>query len=304
MEETSCIFKTKKSRCKSTPRMDLPLLICQYHLKHYYGLELGYIEIDDVSHVGFAGGFLKPIKGFSVFSRNEVIIPTKKFLDLFLRPSDVQSNEDESKIKNFFLNKRIENYILEYGSSYPDSMDSRHPIEMYRNFIGNEIIDSDPKYKDYYPKLQAAVESSKTQSAVFIRNQPVMKAMENDFLYVKEGNKDEEIKVLNKDKFSLNFSYLLANCLYSEMDIDYSSKSYMDRLHFNTIFINDVGLVATEQIADPMYLILDGRKSGNQMFYQAHVGLLQKQVYDVKYSVKDIPKQYILNEAWKGGQLC
>lgn len=296
MEETTCIFKTKKSRCKSSPRMDLPLLICQHHLKQYYGLELGHVEIDDISHVSFAGSFLKPIKGFSIFSRNEVIIPTKQFLDLRLRPN----NSENKMYKSYTLNKRIEENIRQYGISFPDTMDDRHVIEMYRNFVGAEIVDPDPEMTHHYPKLQAAVESSKTQSAVYIRNQPVSKTLNHNYLYV--GT--DEINIHTNSPFSINFQYLLNNCLYSEMEISYNEGNYIDHIPANTTYVKDVGLVATEQIADPLYLILDGRTSGSQVFYQAHVGLLQKQIQEIKYSVKDIPKQYILNEAWKSGKLC
>ena len=299
MEQNHCVFKTKKSRCKSDARMDLPLLICQQHLKQYYGLELGYVEIDDINHVSFAGSFLKPIKGYSIFNRNEVIIPTKEFFDANTRPGDVDET-NQSFLKKFTMNKRITETIREYAQNFPESMEDRHVIEMYRNLIGPEHADPGPTLKDQLPKLQASVETSKVQSQVYIRTQPVFKTLEHNNLYIE----NQSINIHSSNKFSENFQYLLNNCLYSEMEIDYNEGHYLDVIPPNTIYVERVGLVATEQIADPLYLILDGHTSGSPIFYNAHVTLLPKIVQESKYTVKDIPKQYKLNEAWKGGSLC
>lgn len=299
MEETKCIFKGKKSRCRSEPRKDLPLLICQQHLKQYYGLEVGYEQIDGVKHVSFTGGFLKPIFGYSTFSRNEVIIPTKHFLDLHIRSED-KSAEDNSKYEQYTLNNRILETLREYANEYPDSLEHRHVVEMYRNFIEEAPADIDPTHTDLLPKLQALVEARKKHSEVFIRNQPVSKTLKDNYIYV-NGTKAVNI---TENNWSKNFQYLLNNCLYAQLRINAHGKTYLDNIPFNTTFVDKVGLVATEMIVHPLYLVLEGCSHGSQIYYNAHVGMVQKTIQASKFTVKDVPKQYTLNEVWKSGNLC
>lgn len=299
MEETKCIFKGKKSRCRSEPRKDLPLLICQQHLKQYYGLEVGYEQIDGVKHVSFTGGFLRPIFGYSTFSRNEVIIPTKHFLDLNIHTED-KDTKDSELLERFTLNNRIVETLREYANDYPDTMDHRHVVEMYRNFVADENADTDPIHTENLPVLQAIVEARKKHSEVFIRNQPVSRTLKDNLLYT---DKQMALSIIDM-KLSKNFQYLLNNILYSEFKIQAYGTSYLDMIPFNTTFIPNVGLVATEMIVHPLYLVIEGRSSGSPIYYNAHVGLIPKTIQPFKYTVKDVPKQYTLNEAWKGGTLC
>lgn len=76
VENRACIFVTKNSRCKTTARKNLPLLICEYHLRQYFGLEVGYVRIDGKSEVGIVGGFLKPVIG-KMIKQGTIIVPTK-----------------------------------------------------------------------------------------------------------------------------------------------------------------------------------------------------------------------------------
>lgn len=297
MEETKCIFQGKKSRCKSEPRKDLPLLMCQQHLKQYYGLEVGYEMIDGVKHVAFAGGFLKPIFGYSTFNRNEVIIPTKYFMDLNIRTEDRSSNDTQNLLEKYKLNNRIDETLREYASSFPDTMEHRHVVEMYRNFMEEAEADTDPTHKDNLPKLQALVEAKKKQSEVYIRNQPVSQTLKDNTIFIAgKGHK------ITERGWSKNFQYLLNNCMYAEFQV--GANSYLDHIPANTTFIEKVGLVATEMIVHPLYLVIDGQSIGSAIYYNAHVGLVQKLMQPSKFTVRDIPRQYTLNEAWKGGTLC
>lgn len=300
MEESKCIFRGKKSRCRSEPRKDLPLLMCQQHLKQYYGLEVGYEQIDGVKHVAFAGGFLRPIFGYSSFSRNEVIIPTKHFLDLHIRSEDKVNEAGEGLMEKYTLNNRIVETLREYANEYPNSIDHRHVIEMYRNFMEESPADVDPKHTDSMPTLQALVEARKKHSEVFIRNQPVSKTLKDNHV-IMGGKKPVNI---TEAGWSKNFQYLLNNCLYAQFQIMVDGKKYLDNIPFNATFVEKVGLVATEMIVHPLYLVIEGHASGSTIFYNAHVGLVQKVIQPAKYTVKDVPKQYTLNEAWKGGTLC
>lgn len=295
--EPYCIFKTKKSRCRSSVRKDLPLLICEQHLKQYYGLEVGYVEIDDVSNIGLSGGLLKPIKGYSIFSRNQVIVPTRNFFDMVYRSMDV--SDETGLTRKYSLSNRIQETVREYASSFPDSMEHRQVIETYRNFIESDDVNPGPKQTDELSKLQAAVQANKTRSEVYIRNQPVNKTLLHNLINV--NGKPTNMESL---KWSKNFQYMVANCMFSAMEIQANQKQYIDWLQFNVQFVPNVGLVATETIADPAFLVIDGFTSGSQIFYNAHVGLLPKIVHDSKYTIKDFPQQYALNEAFKGGTVC
>lgn len=297
MVETKCIFQGKKSRCRSDPRRDLPLLMCQQHLKQYYGLEVGNELIDGVKQVAYAGALLRPILDFSIFSRNEVIFPTKYFMDLNIRPKDMSNIDTYNLLGKYTLNKTIERTIQEYANTFPDSIEHRHVVEMYRNFMEGDDVDTDPNHKDHLPKLQALVEAKKKLSEVFIRNQPVSQTLKDNFIFI--GGKAYNI---TERKWSKNFQYLLNNCMYAEWQI--GPNMYLDHIPANVAFIEKVGLVATEMIVYPVYLVIDGLSIASSIYYNAHVGLIDKIIQQSKYNLSDIPRQYILDEAWKGGTLC
>lgn len=271
--------------------------MCEQHLKQYYGLEVGYVEIDDVGNIGLSGGLLKPIKGYNIFNRNQVIIPTRNFFDMVYRSMDVPDTAGLTRV--YAMSNRIQETVREYATSFPDSMEHRQVIEMYRNFIESDNVNPGQKQTDELSRLQAAVQAKKTSSEVYIRNQPVNQTLPHNVINVKG-----KPNAINKMKWSLNFQYLLNNCMFSAMEIQVNTKTYLDWLPFNVQWVEGVGLVATEQIADPMFLVVDGFTAGSQIFYNAHVGILPKVVYDSKYTIKDFPKQYALNEAFKGGTVC
>lgn len=301
MDINVCIFRTKNSRCKSTARKNLPLLICEHHLKLYLGLEVGYVKLDGDKKVGMVGGFLKPVIG-KMITRSTVVVPSKVFFDLKTRPAEINVEQYNTVDGNLELNSSIATTVKQYATKFLEKIEERQVIEMFRNFIGIENVDPGPDQKDEFPGLQANVESLKVRSNVHIRNQPVSKAMLNDGLYVETNDGQRLLKTSNM-QISSNFQYFLSNCLFSEMRINVGNNYFVDYLHPNLHYVQDVGLVATEDIMDPNFLILDGRSSGSLIYYQSHIGLMDKIIQESQYSLTNFPKENALNEAWKGG-LC
>lgn len=298
MDINVCIFKSKNSRCKSSPRKNLPLLICEHHLKQYLGLEVGYVKLDGDKKIGMVGGFLKPIVG-KMIPRSTVVIPSKVFFDLKTRPAEIDTTRYTTVDGNLELNSSIATTVAQYATKFLEKIEERQVIEMFRNFTGVENVDPGPEQKDEFPGLQATVESLKVRSNVHIRNQPVSKAMQNDALYV-DGDTHDLIKT-SRLSISSNFQYFLSNCLFSEMRIKVNGNYFVDYLHPNLHYIKDVGLVASEDIMDPNFLILDGRSSGSLIYYQSHIGMMDKIIQEAQYSLVNFAKESALNEAWKGG---
>lgn len=303
MAETHCLFKGKRSRCKSSARKDLPLMICEGHLRQYFGLEVGNELIDDLNQVGLVGGFLKPVKN-NIFKRNHVIVPTKYFFDLVYRNEDMATT-DIQLTSTYTMSTPIEEAVRDYATKYPNSIDHRHVIEMYRNFINKENVDPGQNQKDEYRKLQALVEINKAESEVYIRSQPVGKTLQDNQIYLGDTPKTiTEAIGADRKIWSPHFQYFMNNCLFSEMEIQKNSNKYTSCLPFNVKFEDKVGLVATEQIGDPLYLVVDGRTIGSQIYYNAHVSIGQKVIQVPNHSLKDFPEQYALNIAIKEGTNC
>lgn len=295
MDIQVCIFKSKNSRCKSSARKDLPLLICEHHLRQYLGLEVGYVKLDGDKLVGMVGGFLKPVVG-KMITRSTVVIPSKIFFDIKARPGEMMDDKYKTIDGHLNLNPSIATTVQLYATKILEKVEERQIIEMFRNFIGIENVDPGPTQTDEFPTLQASVESLKVRSNVHIRNQPVAKAMAYDGLYV-----GDELVQTARLNISTNFQYMLSNMLFSEMRINVDGNYFTDYLHPNVHFVKDVGLVATEDIMDPNFLILDGRTSGSLIYYQSHVGLMDKIIQESQYSLINFPKENALNRAWKGG---
>lgn len=301
-ENRVCLFRTKQSRCKTSVRKNLPLVICELHLRHYFGLEVGYVKFDGKSNIGFVGGFLKPVIGKTI-KRGTIIVPTKLYFDRIVRPQEVDSTltpEDiPTMLDGFVINPQIMHTIKEYGRRWPLSFEHRQIIEMYRNFIGTEVVDPGPEQLDHYPGLIAQIESTKTGSITHIRNQPISRIFQHDHVYAQDNNSD--LTSISNLNISLSFQYFLNHCLYSEMKLLHNKDYYLHHLNFNCKFIPRIGLVATQDIPDPLFLVIDGQTAGTSIYYHMHVSEQDKIIQEDKYDLKYFDAEMTFNEAFKGG---
>lgn len=311
MSSTICIFTPSKAECKGAPMKNLTMLMCEKHLRDYYGLELGYVEFDNITHYTYVGYFLKPVRDVAIFQRHTVIIPTKMFFDKHFRAMDFEQAVKEKKYTNdqlqnlmddvnYTMNPRISEIVRNYAKHAPQSVDQRHVFEMYRNFL-DDNTDVGPLQPDELIRLQALINVKKVASKTMIDLQPSSKILEHNQVY------DDIKSTINKItdlKLSVHMQYLMSNCLYSEFQIKHGENSFIDYLPFNVKYIKNVGLVATEQIGNPLFLVLDGRSTGSQIYLNVHVTPLEKVIQKANYQLKDLPKPFSLNEVFKSGVNC
>lgn len=306
---TTCLYSGNKNECKGESGKNLTMLMCDRHLRDYYGLELGYVEFDNITHVSFVGFFLKPVKDVSIFQRYTVIIPTKQFFDKYFRPNDfalAKSNNayTSQELENldmlpYVMNPRIEENVRNYAKNAPQSTEHRFVIEMYRNFMDTKT-DVGPNQLDELMTLQRDINSKKNHSETFITKQPSGQIISDSGVYVKST---QHVK-LDGLGLSIPMQYLLSNCLCSEIVLNASTQVYGDYLPFNVMFVKNVGLVATEQIADPLYLVVDGKIEVNQIYLNAHVTPVQKTIQKTRLAIRDLPKPFAFNEVMKSGLRC
>lgn len=312
MSSTICIFTPNKAECKGGAMKNLTMLMCEKHLRDYYGLELGYVEFDNITHYTYVGYFLKPVRDVAIFQKNTVIIPTKLFFDKYFRTTDFDEaaslnqyttdrleNLQDATI-NYTMNPRISDVVRQYARNAPQNVEQRHVIEMYRNFL-DDHTDVGPLQPDELIRLQALINVKKVASKTMIELQPSNKILKDNKIYDYKTDIATSITQMN---LSVHMQYLLSNCLYSEFQVNQKEKAFTDYLPFNVKYIKNIGLVATEQIGNPLFLVLDGRCIGSQTYLNVHVTPLEKVIQKANYQLKDLPKPFALNEIFKSGVNC
>lgn len=311
MSSTICIFTPNKAECKGGINKNLTMLLCEKHLRDYYGLELGYVEFDNITHYTYVGYLLKPVRDVAIFQRYTVIIPTKTFFDKHFRSMDFEQAKADKKYTSealenlengvhYNMNPRILQIVNSYAKNAPKSPDQRHVIEMYRNFL-DDSTDVGPLQPDELIRFQALINVKKAASKTMIDLQPSSKILKDNSIY---DTKDDQPKKITDLNLSVHMQYLMSNCLYSEYQIKYDENTFTDYLPFNVKYIKNVGLVATEQIGSPLFLVLDGRTTGSQIYLNVHVTPLEKIIQRANYQLKDLPKPFALNEVFKSGVNC
>ena len=296
IESTVCLFSASKADCKSPRRTNLTMVACKNHLKEYYGLEMGYHLDDHPTNVAWVGGFLRPVKNFSYFKRNTVIFPTKEFFDRTQRPEEYDNAN--ANVRKYQMNPIILDYIRKYGMNAGKNVDYRLVIEMYRNLMDTKV-DPGPNQKTQLQNLITLIRSKISISVSNITDQAIYNVLPHCSVYV--NNELKSLKDLNISKI---MQYILFNCLFSEAKITFEEDNFPDYLPYNCEFIPNIGLVATELINHPHFLVINGLSVGSQVFYNAFVSLVQKEVLHKNYTLKDIPPQYALTYALKSGSVC
>ncbi|GBN35409.1 hypothetical protein AVEN_73736-1 [Araneus ventricosus] len=103
LENGECVFNIKKSKCYAKKRTTVHMLMCESHLKTYYGLMLKYVAHETETDQPVVRGFLKPLSGIA-FAPNTVIIPTQNFCDFYFRSFDTDmTNEYHTYKMNPFM---------------------------------------------------------------------------------------------------------------------------------------------------------------------------------------------------------
>lgn len=297
-ETTTCLFNpTKGGVCRSPKRTSLSMLMCQKHLRDYFGLQMAYHQEDLPTIVAIVGGFLQPVKNFSHFKRMTVIIPTKNFFDRTFR-SEYFVNDP--KYREYQMNPDIIDNVNKYGLTAGKSLENRIAIEMYRNLMHLKS-DPGPNQESHFHELLSSVRVNKANSQSYIEDQSIYKILKDVYI-----NIDDLPNQINHPDFGLSLciQYMLFNCIFSELQIDHQNERFADYLTYNCEFVKDVGLVATEMINWPHPLIINGYSIGSQTFFNSKVTLLKKEIIQKNYTLKDIPPQYAVTDALKGGTMC
>lgn len=269
--------------------------MCAKHLEEFFGLEMGYYIHETETSFKYIGGFLKPKPGV-VFSKNTVLIPTRHFFDSYYRPEDKRDSIDIE----YKMNPVIHTLISHLANLSENNVNRRYPIEIIRN-LTHVDVNTGPEPNQMYllRNVITMVTSNKTVSEVQIQTQSISKCFEDFGIRLEAGLKNYR-KLSDLKEVSTCMKYLFLNCLFTEHAID-KSISYTDSIMYNTKWIPEIGLVTTEDVADPHFLVIHGYSFGSQIYYNAVVSTVKKDVLQKKTTLKDVPSQYYLANAFRGG---
>lgn len=297
MEPTYCILNPDKDKCKGKARKNLDMLMCQDHMAEYFGLELGYIEHETETEIKFVGGFLRPVKG-TFFRRNTVIFPTREFFDSVYRPEDQSKPLTTSQYK---MNPAIHKLIVCLSKPRLDHRwDRRYPIEIIRNLFTNEPVNTGPApfQSHMFRNVISHITAKKSISESQISTQSIHEYLNDLVIYDGHG----QFNNLSSTNFSLCFKYILANCQFTNHVLGFEDpRFFADGLMMNVEWVPDIGLVTTEDIGHVNFLVVHGSSVGSQIYYNAKITSVSKEIVARKFELKDLPSQYALSNAFRGG---
>lgn len=302
MESSICILNPTKHECRGPKRKHINMLMCARHLYEFFGLEMGYnIHETETSHK-YVGGMLKPAKGV-VFKRNTVIVPTQTFFDDVYRPQD-RSLQEIGPTQQYKMNPVIDDLIRSLSVNASETnLDKRYAIEILRCFVGNNVNTGPADIQSVLLRnVITLIVSKKAISESQIRTQSIYRHLSTMLLSINGTLQN----VTNIEELSISMQYFLFNCYFSHHVINISELSeeklsFIDSMMYNAKWIKGIGLVATEEISDPNYLVVNGTSDGNQAFYNAVITTVKKDILQKNTSLNNLPSQYHLSDAFRGG---
>lgn len=306
METTKCVLNVTGAECKHTNRQNIKMLMCGKHLREMYGLEMWHVTHETEMSHEVIGGFLKPAKGV-VFKRNTVILPEQRFFDVTYRPEDIAEDREGEiptvDMLQYHMNPSIQEFMSNMVNRNTRNQDSRLMYEVARNlcfppkeanmgpFAGQDRLMENAV--QYVTNKLALSEAQIEKQSIFSHIQT------KNFIFY--GG--DELIPLAETKLSTCFKYMLSNCLFMGHDLHLigGGSAVTDYLMFNTHYQKGVGLVATEDIADPIPLIISGNSEASPVYYNVVCSSKKKRFEPVPVRPRDMPEQFSSQRVFRGG---
>lgn len=284
-------------------RNNVGMLMCQKHLEEIYGLSKFHVQHERPTKYHSVGGFLKPAPGV-IFPRNTVIVPTQNFFDLTFRSEDMKQVQADQMIYEMnpiikeFMNNSLRNKTDANGP------DKRYVIEMIRNLANKpKKVNLIPENLLLQKNAVTLIASKLSVSESLIEKQGIFDSISANEVLI-GGVMTKPLAVKDGD-LSVCYCYLLNNIMFQGHVLSRTyagaTTSVTDMMMFNTEFVKDVGLVATEEIANPMPLVLAGQSYGSVPYYNSVVVEVKKDVIQRKITPRDLPAQFAASEMFRAG---
>ncbi|KAG8175214.1 hypothetical protein JTE90_022637 [Oedothorax gibbosus] len=266
METTQCVFSGNKPECTGRKNHHVQHLMCDHHMREYFGLEIGYSYIETPTETIYVGFNLKPVPGV-FFRSNDVILPVRSFVDKTYRPKQVVPLESD---RIYRMNPRLNEFVQRLFNGGRITAGDRYTYEMIRNLSENsKAVNVNPTdHCEAGPHPLALIGSKLYVAETFIQTNSNMNRINNMTLYIfgKDTTNPAETEI---DKLNLSLSYMymlskmefsshLAHSVQENPTADVQSKLEVQRMKPNAMFIKDVGLVAISDISDPDVIIVSG----------------------------------------------
>lgn len=294
MESTTCIFNYNKTECRGPKRTHLTMLMCAKHMKDFLGLEKFNVIHETETTYDYVSGFLRPAKGH-VLKRNTLIYPDRIQFDKHFRPEDEAPTADDLK---YHINPSIKEFMRNALKRKDNGLESRFCMEMIRNMPHPpKAVNMGPYAgQDVLMKNALILISSKLNiSESIIEKQSIYKHIKGKCSLTIKG---QETK-LEDCELSVCMQYFLSNCLFQCHEI--SDTMVTDSIMFNAEYKPGIGLVATEDIAYPMPIVIAGVSKGSQILYNSMVVSIKKDILSREVSLRDLPEHFKEQEVFRGG---
>ncbi|GFT26036.1 uncharacterized protein NPIL_17061 [Nephila pilipes] len=257
MDSTVCIFNTGKGGCGGRKNNHLQNLICEKHLKDYFGLELYHSYVETPTEVLYAGWILKPTAGV-FFKPNDVILPVRLMYDKVYRSNQVVRTEADSLYK---INPRTDEFMRVTLSEGKFAKSDRLIYEIIRNLseTSPNINVNPSEHCENDPKPIAYIRSKMAVSETFIQKLTTMNYINNITLPL-----GKETPMTELGDLSLSYKFIMSRMEYSSHvaeDLQNQTKE-LPRLMYNAVYVPDVGVVAVADISDPDVIVLHGSSRG------------------------------------------
>lgn len=256
---------------------------------------LKYVAHETETHQFVVGGYLEPVPGM-VFPKNTVVIPTKKYCDLYFRPEDVEDLEPSMDIAKYKMNPCfVEYWNRAIRSRARNPLDHRAPMEIVRNFgTDPREVDLGPFIQDktHHIKFLSYLTAKLTIPESMIEKMPIRQNLNTIGVYDEYGE-------MNPLLVSLNLLYFLSYCMFSTHIVE--NENLIDELPFNVIWDENIGLIATEPLSHPNPLTIFGVRQGSKAFYMSNVSSIPKTFHMKQVSLNQIGNQYGSTEMIRGG---
>lgn len=309
-ESTVCLFSTGTENCVGKKNTHLNNLICAKHLKQYYGLEIYADYTDRPTYWAYAGWVLRPAPGVH-FKPNDVIIPVREFIDKTYRP---ESNKKLNSEKIYSMNPVFDAFMRSAADTTKMCKNDRFTYEILRNLSQNiEDVDLNSIQNcEKNPKSTSLIRSKIAVSETFIQQHSVMSYLNGISLYTTKEATDHLIHLKDMDNLSLCYKYFLSKAEYSShivMDVE-NVVLELNRINFNAMFFENIGLVATKHIDHPHTIVAFGTSRGiheegaSEGFYEENVLVYPKEMVHQNVSPYMLPQQNAIRRTLMTGPNC
>lgn len=278
--KTRCIFNYEGQECPSTgaDTQNITYMCCRDHLSLLYGVELEFFTFETPTSFEVVGGYLRPEKG-TFFPKDTVIFPARDFFDK--THNGLPKTADDLK---YMMNPKFEEFYNSISKQKNTLACKRYMIEMVRNLSVpvdqiNTGISVDAALN---ASAKAVMKSNRTSSESMLQGEEYWKYIDQLKLL-----KVTEVSSIDMNEISPTMKYLLSKCVFGQQ-----VNKQFDPIMHNAVYVQNVGLVAMEDISYPSTIVIWGIDICSPFYLDEVVNTITKKYTGKRVTLSDIPEPF------------